>query len=78
MNKYYEGWPCIRGHGRLRYASTRRCVTCELERHREWIAKNPEKSKQYHKKYRQTHKEAINEYNKERRKIIREKELVTD
>lgn len=46
MTKMYHGGPCKRGHGTLRYCSTRQCVTCRRTSVDQWRKRHPERARE--------------------------------
>lgn len=68
--KTFIGNPCKHGHDGTRYVKTRLCVECthrrsrnhyeknreyRIEKQKEWLANNPEKAAEWHKKRKKVH-----------------------
>jgi hypothetical protein len=61
LKKYFTGVPCKHGHEASRWVRNGSCVTCEYQRQlayaRKAYAKNPEKTLEWQRAYRQNHPE---------------------
>lgn len=56
-NYYFTGKPCSRGHIAKRRTENRSCVVCLINRTKSWRNKNPNKIREYDKRYRETHRD---------------------
>ncbi len=61
LKRYFTGEPCPSGHISERRVSDRACIGCCIERLRRLAIENPEKVKEYRRRYRAKSREKIRE-----------------
>lgn len=69
----FNGKPCRKCGGTLRYKSNRCCVPCSRGVSKKWYADNPDRVAQRSREYRLLHKEELNEYGRAWRRANPEK-----